>query len=87
MHSLFVGPLLEVIGQHQDSGFFVVGLPGMEETVGGGKRADIVAIDRGIDEAAWLARKEEPPARRGEAGKGHRYGSGARQNSWDVPFY
>lgn len=43
----FAGTLFEAIGEQQDGGFLILGLPGVQEVVRSGEGVDVVRIHRG----------------------------------------
>lgn len=46
VNSIFAGLLFQVVGEEEDAGFLVVGLPGVQEAVRGGEGNDVIVFDR-----------------------------------------
>lgn len=57
-HQVFAGSLADAVGEHEEAGFLVLGLPGVEEVVGGGEGEDVVLIDARVGNSG--------PAERGD---------------------
>ena len=45
---VFVGMLLELVAEQEDSGFVVLVLPGLQETVGRGQGRNVILVNRRV---------------------------------------
>jgi hypothetical protein len=44
VHGIFVGLFFKMVSEHEDAGFLVIGLPGVQEAIGGGKGDHVIVV-------------------------------------------
>jgi len=53
VNRVFAGLLFHLIGEHEDAGFFIVGLPSMKESIRGGEGDDVIVVGGGCGTASF----------------------------------